>query len=425
MRDKYLWLQMFAGDYPWDAAGTSEIHPVNVSTQESMKDTMKVFYSDYMLENTRENQVFAQFGKRERIHGNKVEWRKWNTFAKALTPLEEGVIPDGDKFGMTSMTAGTTQHGKYTVIADRLELEAYDDVIMGATEELSATKVATYDTLVRNVISAGNSVAFAPKVSGGIETPVQYRKDLDNTALLTSKLVNQIATWLKKNKAPKINGDYIGIIHPSQAYDLRQDQGWLDAHIYQNVTPLYNGEIGKLHGIRFIEATEAKVFRGADLTADSRNLTASSAVTADDDVPVNEAITADEATALVGREVLDASGNVYEIASATAGAAGYAAIKLTENITIAKDAALYPAGGGAQGSAVYVGLFFGKDAFAIVDPEGEGQQMYFKNKDEIGGPLEQFSTVGFKFVFGAKILYQERLLRVETGSYFGDVDEEN
>lgn len=418
------WLQMF-GTYPWDDAGTSEVHPVNVTTQASMSPTMKTFYEDYLLQNTRENQIFSQFGKRTPIHGNTVEWRKFNTFKKAMTPLTEGVIPTGQTFGMTAITASTTQHGDYTVISDRLNLESYDDIIGGATEEMGASKAATFDTLTRNIIVAGTSVLYAPSVSGGVETPAEYRKEVGATNVLTATVVNRAATWLKKNKAPKIDGYYIAIIHPSQAYDLRESKGWVDAHIYSDVTPLYNGEIGKLHGIRFIEATETKVYAGADLTAGSRNLTVKTNVSSDDDVDVKEAITADDATALVGRRLLDASGNEYTIASASAGAAGSAAIKLSAATSISANAVLYPGEGGAAGAAVYASLFFGKDAFAIVDPEGEGQKMYIKTAAEIGGPIEQFSTVGYKFNHGAKILYQERLLRVETGSYYSNVDEEN
>ena len=216
MKDYKLYLQLF-GTYPWDDAGTSEVHPVNVTTQASMADTMKTFYSNYLLQNVREAMVFSQFGKKEPIHGNTVEWRKWNTFPKAMTPLTEGVVPTGRTFGMTAITATTTQHGDYVTISDRLELEGYDDVILGATEEMGAAEGATYDTLTRDVIVAGNCVLYAPTVSGGTETKVSHRYDLDATAILSSKVVDRAATWLKKNKAPKIDGSYVAIINPSQA----------------------------------------------------------------------------------------------------------------------------------------------------------------------------------------------------------------
>ena len=63
--------------------------------------------------------------------------------------------------------------------------------------------------------------------------------------------------------------------------------------------------------------------------------------------------------------------------------------------------------------------------FGVLDPEGEGMQMIVKPRTVAGGPLDQFSTIGYKFNHGAKILYPERLLRVETGSSYGSVDEAN
>ena len=78
-----------------------------------------------------------------------------------------------------------------------------------------------------------------------------------------------------------------------------------------------------------------------------------------------------------------------------------------------------------DGTCVYLTLFMGRDAFGILDIDGEGQEMIIKSCAEVGGPLEQFGTVGYKFCHGAKILYQERLLRVESGSSLGDEDDEN
>lgn len=320
------------------------ISPINVTTQtgsgKDMSPTMKEFYDTTLLENARSAMVFTELGLKQPMKGNKCEWRKFNTFAKALTPLTEGVIPDGSNFGMTKIEAEITQHGDYTAVSDRLEMESFDDVIFGATEEMGAAEGETYDTLTRNALLQGTSVAYADKNG----TAATSRTALTNDHVLTPDLVAKAVTWLKKNKAPKINGYYVAIIHPSQAYDLRKSDDWIEAHKYADVTPIYNGEIGTLHGCRFIESTESKVY--------------------------------------------------------------------DKNETTAKVAA-------------YAALFMGKDAFGVLDPEGEGMEMIVKPADQIGGPLNQFSTIGYKFCHGAKILYQERLLRVETGSSYGSVDEEN
>ena len=77
-------------------------------------------------------------------------------------------------------------------------------------------------------------------------------------------------------------------------------------------------------------------------------------------------------------------------------------------------------------TATYATYFFGKDAFGIVDPEGGALQMIVKNKGEIGGPLEQFSTIGYKFeTNGATMLYAERVLRVMSCSSYSAIDDAN
>jgi N4-gp56 family major capsid protein len=80
----------------------------------------------------------------------------------------------------------------------------------------------------------------------------------------------------------------------------------------------------------------------------------------------------------------------------------------------------------AEDGVTYASFFFGKDSFGIIDPEGGALEMIIHDKGEIGGPLNQFSTIGYKFeTNGATILYPERLLRVMSCSSFSATDETN
>lgn len=85
---------------------------------------------------------------------------------------------------------------------------------------------------------------------------------------------------------------------------------------------------------------------------------------------------------------------------------------------------LAPVYSSANGN-IYQTLFFGKDAFGVVDPEGAGVETIIHTPDEVGGPLNQFSTVGTKFSMATKILYPERLLILETSSRRGKVTAAN
>ena len=326
-------LQLFAWTAQ-DTPGSPTVNPVNRTSDSSMSPTMKTFYDTTLLENAREAMIFTQFGKRQPMSGGKVEWRKFETFAEALTPLEEGVIPTGQTFGMTKIDGDITQHGDFTAISDRLELESYDDVIFGATEEMGAAEGSTYDILTRNKLLGGGNVWYCSASAS--------RSAIKDTDILTPDVVNKVQTQMKKHKVPKIDGWYVALIHPSQAYDLRNSEEWKEYHKYNDTTPIFKGEIGELHGVKFVESN---------------------------------------------------------------------------NVAVRK--------AGANGASVYMALFLGKDAFGILDPEGEGMEMIIKTKEQIGGPLNQFGTVGYKFCHGAEILYPERIVRVESGSSFGTIDEEN
>ena len=127
----------------------------------SLSAELKAFYDTELLENARAELFYAQFAKRQPLpanHHGSVEWRKWNTFDRAAK-LTEGVIPTGQKFGVTAVTGSVDQYGTYTAITDKLELRAYDDVILGATEEMGASAAETQEALIRDALTPTSSTA--------------------------------------------------------------------------------------------------------------------------------------------------------------------------------------------------------------------------------------------------------------------------
>ena len=68
---------------------------------------------------------------------------------------------------------------------------------------------------------------------------------------------------------------------------------------------------------------------------------------------------------------------------------------------------------------VYASYALGLNSFGEVNAEGEGAEMILKGKSEAGGPLEQWSTCGFKFTHGGSILYPERCVKLYSTSTYG------
>lgn len=321
----------------------------------TMDGELKTFYDTELLENARVELFYAQFGKKQRLpanHGKTVEWRKWNTFAKA-GQLQEGVIPNGQKFGMSYKTGSINQYGTFAAISDQLEMRAYDPVILGATEEMGASAAETQETLIRDALLVNTNVFYCDNitlatgaVAGTPTAPGEMEASATVMSLLTPDSVAKAVTIMKKNRVPTIGGKYYAVIHPSVAYDLRKSDAWIEAHKYAAPGELFNGEIGELHGCRFIENVFAPVL-----------------------------------------------GDEYK---------------------------------NKAGTVTYATYFFGNEAFGIIDPEGGALQMIVKDRSAVGGPLEQFSTVGYKFeTNGATILYPERMLRVMSCSSFSATDEAN
>ena len=395
-----------------------------------MAAELKEFYDTELLENTRVELKYAQFGKKQRLpknHKGTVEWRKWNTFARA-SKLTEGVIPTGQTFGMTNLTGSVDQYGTYTAITDKLELRAYDDVILGATEEMGASAAETQEALIRNALAVGTNVLYCDKVTraDGSTAEVSAEKGLtENTTYhchLTPEMINKAVTIMKKNRVPRINGRYYAVIHPSVAHDLRNSDAWIEAHKYAAPEELFNGEIGELHGVRFIENVFAPVFRGDDLASDSRTLTLSANISgAVTSISFSGGTVAEDA--LIGRVIM-INGVTATVTDNTASAITVASTNFGSGTS--GTTKIYPGEHALDGVADYATYLFGKDSFGIIDPEGGALEMIVHDKDEIGGPLNQFSTIGYKFeTNGATILYPERLLRIMSTSSYSGVDKSN
>lgn len=451
METRKLDLQLFAdaGTVVNTTGGTVNANTGASTASGAMSSAMKTYYDTELLENARDEAVYGQLGKHQalpRNHGKSVEWRKWNTLPEP-DKLVEGVIPEGKKFGQTSLNVGIAQYGEYVSISDQLELHAIDDTILGATEEIGAAMGSKADLLTRDAILAGCScVLIAP--SGQTTNTVVWK--MDKTALFTADLVARAATELKKKRVPTIDGKYVAVIHPSVAYNLRKDSDWVNAHQYAAVTEIFNGEIGELHGVRFIETPQAPVLAGASLYSDTQRyltLEAGAADTAGTAVTygqtgaykftVSETLTGATAdySKLIGQYVLLQDDTVVthrlKVTGVDTGNKRICVDTAPADYTFASGDYLVPGNGGRElksenvQNAAYATLVFGKDAFGVVDPEGAGMEMIIKSKDQAGGPLNQFSTVGGKMSHAARVLYPERVLCIYATASNSAVDESN
>ena len=249
-------LQMFA---------TASTQNQNTTGASGMSAEMKTFYEKRLIDQAEPALVHDQFGDPYPIPANggkNIEFRKYDSLPKATTPLTEGVTPDGQTMNVSTVTAEVRQYGGWVPITDTLQLTAIDNNIVQATKIIASQAGRTLDTIVRDVLAGGTNVLYAPKQNAdGTETEVKSRKELDKTCTLTPKLFFRAAAQLGAMNADPIGDSYIAIIHPYAAYDLKTCREFIEAHKYADPETMYRGEIGKLGNIRFVETSEAKIWK--------------------------------------------------------------------------------------------------------------------------------------------------------------------
>lgn len=392
--------------------------------EKALSSDMRTYYKDYLRDNANENLVHDQFGQKHPIpagNGKTIEFRKYSPLPKATKPLTEGITPNGQELKVSTVSSTVSQYGGWVGIPDMIKLTELDNNMVQATEILGDQAGRTLDTVTREVLNGGTNVMYAPIVNENGTVTVTARSSLTPDAKLSVDLILRAAAKLKNNLAKTIDGSYVAIIHPYVAYDLMRSSEWMEAHKYAAPEQLFNGEIGKIGNVRFVETNEAKIWRGADLTKAARNLTVKTAVSNGTTLTVEEEIDTTDAAALTGRKVL-LNGQQYTVTACTGGAAQTATLTLDRNFTATAKEIIYPGEGGQKGVSVYSTLVLGANAYGVTELENGGLEHIVKQLGSAGtaDPLNQRASAGWKATKTAERLVESYMIRLESCSTFAD-----
>jgi N4-gp56 family major capsid protein len=223
---------------------------------------LKTTYNRTLLENARDKLVHRQFGKEYTLPKNgglTMEWRKPNTLAVATTPLVEGVAPTEDTFGYTSLTVTIAQYGAFVKGSDIVTVVTLDPLLDNISEEQGVQAGLTIETIDRDALNTGTTVRYAGGVAGRANVAAGNK-------LTSAEIVIAVRTLLVNKAAPVKGMDYAAIIHPFTWADLIQDTSIvaaMNAGSTQGGNKLFDGELVRYMGVRFVESTMAKVFTGA------------------------------------------------------------------------------------------------------------------------------------------------------------------
>ncbi len=392
----------------------TQITDVNHTGTSGLSDGMKTYYHKNLIKTIGPNLIHDQVCEKKDIplnSGKSIEFRRYDDLDASIEAavLRETEIPTGQALTETAITATIGEYGRYVKVSDTLDMTSIDQPVLNAQEKTGQQAAMISDKITREVLNEGTNVLYA---NGGTS---RHTLTVENTLHLTD--IFKMAAMLRGDDVPKFGDAYIAIIHPHISYDLMtevKEPAWIDVNKYTSNEKILDGELGKIGGVRFLETSNAKIFRGDDLGLASRTLSATAFS--------GGTLTVSGAKEnLKGRYVI-VSGSLFYVSANTA-----TTLTLKDpddhataatGITIGSGATVtvYPGEGAAEGISVYSTLICGKGGASTTGLGGAGVESIIHNKNEIGGPLNQFSTVGWKLRKTAEILVDKYIGRIESCS---------
>ena len=384
----------------------------------------KTFYDRKLLDTAKTRFVHANFGQKRSIprnNGKRVEFRKYNLFTpdtSALT-LVEGVTPTGQNLSQSKVEAEVKQYGAYVEISDLLEMTSYDPVIADSAELLGEQLGTVIEWVTRDAMNETTNVQYANGAASRVALTVSDK--------LTVNEIRKAVRTLKKNKArPFVTAadgsarkpHFVCICSPDATYDLQNDSLWQDVSKYSNAEQIYSGEIGRLFGVVFVEATESKVYTQSVYNAVNANTSSSTTFVLSSN-PDAKAV----AYLSTGGNKIMIGSNEYTLAASNSYNATTRTVKLSAAATLSADAPVYSKDAGAPDATthkapdVHSTLVFGADSYGVVDVAGSGaMETIIKPRGSAGttDPLDPRCTVGAKVAaYTAKVLNPLWLVKIE------------
>lgn len=203
----------------------------------------------------RQELMFAQFAQEGRIEPgtDRLRFVKFPDVSEVTTTLPDEVSsPAVEALPLLSYVEITTSEiGRVWGISRRARNMSAFDLVSLARDRIAYDAARRIDTIVRDVLATGGIAMYANGKASRVALAAG-----DNLKMNDARL------WLIKRDAADLPArDMVAVTHPFVVGDLMNDTtasgGWVPLHQYQPDN-VFNGEIGKAYGTRFVTTTRAK-----------------------------------------------------------------------------------------------------------------------------------------------------------------------
>lgn len=180
--------------------------------------------------------------------------------AHAAIPLRADYATDtGATYSGTFTSVTSTTVMADTAIASNTDYGDANDDLNQSILTVTSGKGRNQQRVVTDFVTSGGSITVSPAFDvlpvAGDSFTVTSADAIASGDKLTYANIKQARKNLKEKYAPTFSGGYfVGLIDPEAAAGLMDDSDWKAVHTYKDQTKgIFEGEIGKFMGIRFIE----------------------------------------------------------------------------------------------------------------------------------------------------------------------------
>lgn len=265
------------------------------STDAGISPIVKTFYDKRLIETLKPQQYLYQFAQKRPIPVNGGKTIEFTSYKKVnpLTSNSNELSSTQSYLSAFTITDTMITRHTYFQFSELLRDTGIDPRVMGAVDELADMGARSVELYLRNKIVAQIGTAARSSAAGhGINAtlnshqgdilgssaqgthniwssfPLLHNKtrlsssgggvtDVAGTAFSVN-MVRHASSYLRsRDVKPYVDSDFVGIIHPLVADNLFADPKFQTWNKYQNAKKMFNGEIGRVFGVRFVSSTQA------------------------------------------------------------------------------------------------------------------------------------------------------------------------
>ena len=192
-------------------------------------------------------------------NGASVTFDIYNNMTAATTALTEATDVTPVALGDTTVTVSLSEYGNAVETTAKLRGTSFLNVDADAANIIGYNMVDSLDQVVAAVAAGGTNDILPAGRAATINIVAGDDITADQTRTAAAKLRTASAPGFE-------NGNYVGMIHPNVAFDLRSQTAVTDViafQIRQDGQAVRNGSIGTWGGVEFIENPRAHIQTGA------------------------------------------------------------------------------------------------------------------------------------------------------------------